>query len=284
MRHYVYLLIAFLLVSCQDNFDEWNDTDLRRINFDIETEGFFDEYLTLSGTSFLKGGGFTLDPSHRLRLSCYCYAAEDTLVQHSYILMDKTGTGSIRLSHLQKDTNYRFELFADVVKFDNAVDYYESWFQLGTKKCNSTYLFCFQPDSIHEHNIVRHATIHAKPENNRISVNMVPVTVNGYCILSNLQDVEMVNGYYTYNESFFVNSMQGRKRSSHTYRYLTNGKKQIVIPITTGSIGDTLSVKIKRVMLNQIDSTLISVRNPENKSFVTEIDCKTLKQKSCLYY
>lgn len=284
MRHFVYILFAFLLVACQDNFDEWNDTDQRRITFDIDTEGFFDEYLTISGTLFQKGGDFTLDPTHRFRLSCYCYDTKDSLVLHSSILMDKTGTESIRLSHLQKDIDYRFEFFADVVKFDKAVDYYESWFQLGTENCNSTYLFCFQPDSIHEHNIVKHATIHTKPENNRITVNMVPITVNGYCVLSNLQDVEMVNGYYTYNESFFVNSMQGRRRASHTYSYLPKGGSQIVIPVTTGSVADTLSVKIKRVMLNQIDSTFIYVRNPENKSFVTDIDCKTLKQKSCVYY
>lgn len=284
MRKIVYLLFAVLVLSCQDDFDEWNDTDQRTISFDISTASFFEDYLFLSGGIYSKGYNAPLESTHRIRLTCYCYDKNDSLILSTKSLLNGTKNERLQLRHLMKDQEYRFEFLCDVVKYDKAVDYYESWFQLGTNDINSFYLFCFQPDSIHAHNIVKHATLYATPDNNNVSVSLKPITINGYCVLSNLQGVEMVNGYYAYNESFYLDKMFGRKRSTHTYSYMPKGANQIVIPVTTGAIADTLSIKVKRIILNDVDSTFIYIHNPENKCFVSEIDCKTLKQKSCVYY
>lgn len=284
MKNIFYFIIALLSVSCQDNFDELNDTDQRFVSFEVSTEGFFEDFLESSNGTYIKGHTNDLGPSYRIRVTCYCYDQTGNLAHHSYLLTNRIGKESILLKHLLKDQKYRFEFLADIVKFDKAVDYYESWFQLGYENINDFYLFCFQPDSTQIHNIVRHATVYAVPDNKNISVIFTPITVNGYCILSNLHEVEMVSGYYGYNESFYVNNMSARRRSTQSYRYLPNGKSQIVIPVTTGAINDTLSVKVKRIMYNDIDSTYIYIKNPDNKCFVSEIDCKTLKQKTCVYY
>lgn len=284
MRKIVFLMFALVIASCQDNFDEWNDTDQRRITFDISTDGFFDDFLSMSDEGFLKGIPQTIEINRKIRVSGYCYDMDGSLVQNLTMLMDGMGTKPITFLHLWKDHEYRFEFFADVVETYMAVDYYESWFQLGNESINNFYLFCFQPNITHKYNIVRHSTMYAKPENNQLAVSLEPITVNGYCVLSNLLDVERVDGYYVYNESFLISSMSGRKRSIHNYGYIVKDNKNIVMPITTGAISDTVTVKIKRVMLDKVDSSFVYIKNPENKPFVADIDCQTLKMKSCVYY
>lgn len=284
MRKIIILMFALAVASCQDNFDEWDDTDQRRITFDICTDGFFDDFLSMSDDGYLKGITYPIDGNHKIRISAYCYDSDGNLVQNLHELMDGIGTKSITFFHLQKDQDYRFEFFADVVENDMTVDFYESWFQLGTENINNFYLFCFQPNNVHQYNIVRHSTLYVKPENNTLIVSLNPITVNGYCVLSNLQGIERVNGYYGYNESFFINSLTGRKWGAHEYSYLIGDYRNIVIPITTGAISDTISIKIKHVMLNEVDSAYVYIKNPENKPFVSEIDCQTLKMKSCVYY
>lgn len=241
-------------------------------------------YLTQTSDNYTKGLNSALDSLHKFRLTCYCYDIKDSLIQYKHSLVDGFNPVTLQLRHLMRDHEYRFEFLCDVVKYDKFVDYYESWFQLCTENLNSFYLFCFQPDSIHSNNIVRHSTIYAKPENNNISVLLKSITVNGYCILSNLKDVEMINGFYGYNESFYIDKMSGKKRSTHSFSYLPKGENKIILPITTGAISDTLSLKVRRVILNKIDSTYIYIKNPDNKCFVSEIDCKSLKQESCIYY
>ena len=284
MKMVIILIFTFVVVSCHENFDELNNTDQRRITFDVCTDGFFDNFLSMSNGEYSKGIAHTLDGNHKIRVSGYCYDMDGNVVQNTQELMNGVWTKSITFFHLQKDHQYRFEFFADVVENNMAVDFYESWFQLGIENIERFYLFCFQPNNLHLNNIVRHSTLYAKPENNTLVVSLEPITVNGYCVLSNLQNIERVNGYYGYNESFFINSMSGRKRSTHEYSYMVGDNKNIVIPITTGTISDTVSVKIKRVMLNKVDSADIYIRNPENRPFVTDIDCQTLKIKSCVYY
>lgn len=274
---------AFLAVSCQDNFDEWNDTNQRTISFKISTEDFFRDYLTMYNGIYTKGLYFPLESSYRFRISCYCYDKHDSLIQYKHYLSNDAREVLLHLRHLKKEQEYRFDFFCDAVRYDKTVDYYESWFQLGTNNINTFYLFCFQPDSVHSHNIVKHATVYAAPNNNTVPIALNPITINGYVVFSNMQDVEMLDGYYEYNESFYLNGMSGRRRSAHSYKYLPNGKKQIVIPLTMGAISDTLFIKVKRVMLSNIDSTFIEILNPENNCFVSEIDCKTLKQKLCVY-
>lgn len=284
MKKIIILFFALTFASCRDNFDEWNDTDQRRISFDICTDGFFDDFLSALDEGYQKGIVYPIEDNQIIRLSAYCYDKEGNLVQNSQKLMDGLGTKSITFFHLQKDDEYRFEFFADVVEADQAVDYFETVFQLGTENINKFYLFCFQPKSLHQYNIVRHSTLRAKPGNNTMAVSLKPVTVNGYCVLCNFQDIERVNGYYAFNESFFINSMSGRMRSSRDYSYKIGGEKNIVMPITTGAISDTVLLKIKRVMLDKVDSSYVFIDNPQNKPFVTEIDCQTLKMKSCVYY
>ena len=278
------LLFASLFISCQDDFDEWNDTEQRRITFDVCTDGFFDNFLSMLDGGYSIGTTQALDCNLKVRISGYCYDMDGNMVQNLHVLKDEMGSTSITFLHLLKDHVYRFVFFADVVESDFAVDYYEFWFQLGIDNIDNFYLFCFQPSSAHQNNIVRHASLYAKPENNKVNVTLDPLTVNGYCVLSNLQDIERVSGFYGYNESFFINSMSGRKRGVHNYSYIVGDEKQIVIPITAGAISDTISVKIKRVVLNLVDSAYVFIRNPDNKPFVSEIDCQTLKMKSCVYY
>lgn len=277
-------MFALAIVSCQDNFDEWKDTNQRRITFDICNDDFFDDFLSMPDDGYLKGIIYPIESNHKIRLSAYCYDTDGNLVQNTHVLMDGIGTTSITFFHLQKDYEYRFEFFADVVEADQAVDYFESMFQLGTENIDKFYLLCFQPNSLHPYNIVRHSTLNTKPENNTLKVSLDPITVNGYCVFSNLQQIERINGYYGYNESFFLNLMSGRKRSTHEYSYMVGDNRNIVIPITTGAISDTISIKIKRVMLNKVDSAYVYIKNPENKPFVSDIDCQTLKMKSCKYY
>lgn len=277
-------MVLMLVLSCQNDFDEWNDTNQRNITFDINIYSFFDDYLCLSDEDFIKGFSKPLNSLDRIRLSCYCYDMNDSLVQYTYLLSNTITKATIQQRHLLKESKYRFEIFADLVWYDSSVDYYETWYQLGVKDINSFYLFCLQPDSMHYRNIVKHKTIYSTADNNKVVVNLNPITINGYCILSNLQDIEMINGYYGYNESFYINSMFGRKRSIHSYSYFPNKRNRIVIPITTAAINDTISLKIKRIILNDVDSTYIYITNPENKCFVSEIDCKTLIQESCVYY
>lgn len=284
MKMMFILTFVLMVMSCQDNFDEWNDTSQRAISFEIKNEDFFEDYLSSHNGTYIKGLNIPLESSFRIRLTCYCYDKHDSLIQYKYFLSNEVKDVSLQLRHLKKEQEYRFEFFCDVVKYDKAVDYYESWFQLGTRDINTFYMFCFQPDSIHSHNIVKHATVYATPNNNKVTIFLNPITVNGYFVFSNLQDVELLGGYYEYNESFYINGMSGRKRSSYSYKFLPNGRNQIVIPITIGAISDTLSVKVRRVILNDIDSTFIDIFNPENKCFVSEIDCETLKQKLCVFY
>ena len=277
-------LFLMLLLSCQDNFDEWNDTDQRRIVFDISTVNFYDDLLNVSGNTFIKGTPSSLEPSHRIRISCYCYDSDDNLVQQCYTLVQGFGTESIMLQHLQKNQNYRFVFIADVVKYDESVDFYELWFQLGVQDVNSMYLFCVQPDSIPANNVVRYKTLLAKPENNHLQIQMDPLTVNGYVVLSNLSNVEMVSGYYIYNESFFIETMKGKKRSAQAFSFLPKGRDQLIVPITTAAISDIISFKLKRVALSREDSTYFQIENPQNSAFSVEIDCATLKPKPCVYY
>lgn len=284
MRKIYIFLSVFVLASCQDNFDEWNDTEQRRITFDISTDGLFDNYLSMTDEGYLKGCTKSIDGDYKIRVSGFCYDTDGKLIQNSYKLADRIGTESITFFHLLKDHEYRFEFLTDVVETDTAVDFYESWFQLGTDNIDNFYLFCFQPNDIHRYNKVSHATLYAIPENNTLKVSVQPITVNGYCELTNLQNIERVNGYYGYKESFYLNSMTGRMRGNHAYSYIVGDNKKFVIPITTGTVSDTISIKIKRVILNKVDSVYLFIRNPENKPFVSDIDCQTLKMKSCVFY
>lgn len=273
-----------LVVSCQDNFDEWEDTDQRSITFDIHTEDFFDDFLASSGTDFVMGPNLSLQPTHRLRVACYCYDAADSLVQYKYSLRNNMGTESISLRHLDKNQTYRFELFTDVVRHDDAVDFYETWFPLGTENLSTAYLFCFQPDSIPEHNIVRHQTLSLQPANNKVEVRLDPFTVNGYCILSNLQSVDYVSGYWGIYDSFFIKDKGLRHATTYNYQIRPKAKQREVIPVTLGAVSDIFLIKVRHVALNEIDSAYFQVKNPENRPFVLDIDCATLKQKSCVYY
>lgn len=284
MKKIVLIMLALAVVSCRNNFDEWNDTDQRRITFDICTDGFFDDFLSKSDDGYVKGIIYPIEGNRRMRVASYCYGADGNLVQSSHKLLEGMGTNSITFYHLQKDAEYRFEFFADIVEADQTVDYFESVFQLGTENIGKFYLFCFQPNSRHQYNIVRHSTLYVKPENNTLAISLEPITVNGYCVLSNLQGIERVNGFYGYNESFFVNTMSGREIGTFDYSCMVGDNRNVVLPITTGAISETITVKVKRVILDKVDSSYVFIKNPDNRPFVSDIDCQTLKMKSCVYY
>lgn len=286
MKKIFYILIFLsVLVSCKDNFDELKDTDQRYISFEIYTEDFFDDFFYLPTNDMTQGKEkYELDSDHKIRLSCYCYDDANNLVGSSSILVNELNQSTLKIFHLIKDREYRFEIFADIVKFDKAVDYYESWFHLEYSSIDSFYIINLLTDEIPQHNILRHITVNATPENNIVPVKLDPITINSYCILSNIEYVEWVSGKISCSMSIFIESMKARSKKSLEFSYINKGQKKIIIPFTTLSIQDTVMMQLTRVMLNNTDKIDIPIINQGKRPFVTDIDCKSLTLTSCVFY
>lgn len=283
MKNLFPLFIFFIFfVACKENFDELTDTDQRNISFEVSTEGFFDDFFDLPGLEpTYISSKYELDSGHKFRMSCYCYNDNDSLIASVFSLVNAPTQTTLKLPHLFKDKEYRFDIFADIVKYDKALDFYESWFHLETSTINSLYLLNMQTNEIPQHNILRHATITSKPENNTIPMKLEPITVNSYCILSNIGDTEWVRGEISYNTSFYIKSMSARSRQSYEFSYINKGEKRIIIPFTTPAIQDTVIIQIKRTLLNKTDEIEIPIINYNNQPFVADIDCKSLNLISC---
>lgn len=283
---FIYILVAVTtLVACKDNFDELHDTDQRYITFEVTTEDFFDDFFNLPQAGETPDNSkYVLDLDYRIRLSCYCYDNNDSLVSKSSLLVNDVDKGFLNITHLTKDTVYRFYIFADVAKNDKALEYYESWFHLETSSIDSFYLLNLQTNGDPHHNILKLATITAVPENNIIPVKLEPISVNSYCIFTNVSDTEWISGEITYSSSFYVKSLSTRSRESHKFSHINDGQNKIIISITYPSIQDTVNIQIKRTLLNNVEEMEIPIINYDNKPFVTEIDCKSLNLTSCEFY
>lgn len=269
-------------VSCKDDFDELEDTDQRSITFEIYTDDFFEDFFDLPSSKDVQTNSkYILDFDHKIRLSCYCYNHNDSLVSVNSTLISNMSKSFIKIAHLVKDTEYRFEIFADVAKIDKTLEYYEAWFHLETASIDSFFLLNMRNSEDPHHDILKHAAVNTIPENNIVPIRLSPISVNSYCIFSNADETEWISGEITYSNSFFVKSMATRSRKSQKFNHINDGQENIIIPFNMASIHDTVNFQLRRIMLNKTDSLKFSIINRNNQHIVTSIDCRTLTQTSC---
>ena len=287
-RHLLYILLcATALTACQDDFDELEDSVQRRITFTFDTTHLFDDVLIGQQGSYILGAPATLDADHLLRITAYCYNPNDSLLQQQTLLCrDMKATSQAIFRHLDKSVDYRFVFVADVVKQDPYVDYYESWYQMNTRRFDTFYFFSDSRNEQPQHDMVHTAMVTTKPANQCVGVELKPLTYNGYCILQNANKSDRLTGFVGYVESFVLSTRSWKQRTSVAYNfsYYQPTETSITIPLNLSYADSVIYAKVKSTTLAGTDSIIVNIRNMERHPFALTIDCETMTLKDKKFY
>ena len=279
------VICLIMATSCEDNFDELNDTKQRHVTFSFITDSLFSNVLCYNG-SYSLGDKEGLDSDYRLRISTYCYDSKDSLIYSDKQITEKLDGQKVKVRHLNEDRTYRFVFVADVVKYDSKVDYYETWFQLGTMSWTSFYFYADNRNEEAKYNVIGTQMLELQPQNQNIDIKFTPITYNGYCILNHLNTTDHLSGYVVYCSVFNLKTMQWRRRHSMAYNFdFRNPQKSVVsIPVSLSYPDSVITVKLRRNILAGIDSVLIDIPNKGCRPFVAVFDCNKLELEKCNFY
>ena len=282
----IYIMCTCALTACKDDFDELTDSSQRRITFTITLEHFFDNVLVAQGDNYSMRAPATLDANHQLRITAYCYDAQEQLQQRLTTLSSNMQTENVTFRHLDKNTTYLFVFVADVVKSDPYVNYYETWFQLDTRQWSSFYMFSDSRSTMPQHDAVQTARLLAAPANQEVTVQLEPLTYNGYVVLDNANKTDRLTGYAGYVNAFMLKTKSWQRRTSVAYefKYYNPLEHSIAMPLNLSYADSVVYVKVKRTSLAGSDSILVNRSNSDRRPFVLTIDCESMQMEDCKFY
>lgn len=275
------------MVACKDDFDEIKDSNMRHINFTLDTTNVFDSVLVRqSGDIFAYGAPAKLGTDYRLRVTAYCYDSNDSLLQRQTMMEDVLSMVYLTFHHLDKEKDYHFIFVADVVKYDPYVDFYEVWYQVDSRNRKNFYMFS---DSRNEHpqqDVVYMGQYTSKPSNQSVDVGMAPLTYNGYCVFINTDKIDRLTGYAAYVNTFRLSSKAWLTRSSlaYEYTYYRPTETSITLPLNLCYADSVIYVKAKTTTLFGTDSLIVNIHNKARRPFVLTIDCETSQLKDYKFY
>ena len=284
LKTYALCLLVLIANACQRDFDEVNDTNQRHITFRFNTDSLFVNTLFYDGTYHFR----TIDElpdNSRLRITAYCYNKNDALIYTTSILSTSLKDQQVSIRHLQKDATYCFVFIADIVTYDPFVDYYETWFQMGTKYWYQFYLYA---DNRHEealYDVMGSHVCELQPANQTEEVVFLPNTYNGYIIFTHLDAVDRLSGCISYVNSFLLSTMTRVSSASMAYTFDYRAPEgSIVTPVSLSAVDDMVLTEIRTNTFSGIDTTYIDFLNEEHRPFVATIDCRNHRLDTCIFY
>ena len=279
-------MCAYVLTACESDFDEFADSVQRRITLNVDPSHLFDSLLVKQGSAYALGAPAQLDADYRLRITAYCYDAQEQLQQSQTLLSSDLKPAAVTFRHIDKDVEYRFVVVADVVKSDPYVDYYESWFQLDTRQWSTFYLFSDSRNVTPQYDAMMTATVTAKPQNQEVSLPLMPLTYNGYLVLDNANMTDRLTGYAGYTNIFLLKTKAWQRRTSVAYdfAYYRPTESQIVMPLNLCYADSVVYLKVKSTTLAGNDSVLVNIPNARRRPFVATVDCERMTLRECKFY
>jgi len=279
------LIAAVCMAACQSDFDEWNDTDQRYVMFSFNTDSLLSKVLSREQAAYVLNA-VSLPDDSRLRITAYCYdRLTDTLVYSERILTQLHTEQQIKIRHLYKDETYRFVFVADVVKYFSDMDYYETWYQLGTRLWDEFYLYADERNDEARYDVVGYASMEIEPCNQTINVHFKPLTYNGFCVFSNLQSVDHLSGYVYPFISYKLSTLEWIRRSSLPYQFdYRNPNEDIVMPVSLSYPDNTITVLIRVNTIQGKDTVVFNIPNEQRRPFVITVDCKNQTVTNPIFY
>lgn len=276
----LFIITALLSVGCNDNFDEWDDTSQRYITFTFDSVHLATSVLSYTNGEFQLQNKFNLDTDYLYRIVCYCYDSEGNLIDTQTKLSPQIEDTKISIKHLYKDEKYKFLFTADVVKYDQFVNYYETWFQLKTKSIDDFYIFSNERSNIPEHNIMYTASVYTSPNNSTQAVKFKQITYNGYCVFTNYGDNYLLEVYARHYESYYIKNLNGIKQRDYKYELHIKVENEIALPITLCAADDTIEI----TAFTANEGGFYEIFNKEHRPFLLKIDCSALKLVEYIHY
>jgi hypothetical protein len=279
------LLLFFVLgiASCQDNFDEINDTLHRSITLQIETDNLFSDILAYNDGNFYLGADTLLKLNQRLRVVVYCYDNNGTLQQGETRIVEHFSPVEITMKHLLKNENYTFIIMADVVEYDSYVGYYETWYQLETASLEYMYMTVFNMQDEIKYNSVIYASLYEAPSNQTISVRLSPITYNGFVVLTNTSDIYHMLLTVTHQKSCYLSNIAGKDSIIIQNESMFPNGEDVVVPVTTNYATNILSLVLTITDQYGRKSEKLFIYNDSHRPFIAKIDCKSLSITNVLF-
>lgn len=286
MKKILLFILTIGLVACERDFDEIADTTQRHVMLQFNLADVCNDILFQSGNSFQLGTSSVTADDYRLRVSVYCYDGKDSLISHQQILSDHSEVPTCIVRHLEKGEQYNFVVMADVVKIDPYVDFYETWFQLGTKWSHSFYLVGYDRSDNSIQNVLFYKKMTLTPENQIVDVKLEQITNNGFCQFVNARHVDKLSGYVAYFDSFLLHPFKSMTtaRQTHSFEYVNPDEATILLPVTVSIVDSVIPVVMRTITLEKNDTNRVIINNTKHRPFVATFDCKTLQLTDCKYY
>lgn len=288
MKHvfYIVLLVNMVLFcSCRNDFDEWNDTNQRHIVFTFNTDSLLTKLLNSDGTYYFPHAD-TLPLGCKLRITAYCYDNNSQLVHSEYIFTSLHSRPSLKIRHLLKDSNYRFVFLADVVRYHSDVDFYESWYQLGTSSWTSLYIFTDERNTDAIYDVIGYCSCVLVPSNQSEEVHFEPITYNGFCRFTGMETIDRLTGFFLPCISFRLHTMTTYwKLSSLPYSFdYHDPREDIVVPLSMCCADSMIIMQLVTNSVSGIDTTVIRISNHERRMFMATVDCQKHQLDTCIFY
>lgn len=279
------LSLFCIFTSCVEDFDELNDTNQRYMTFTFNADKLLGDVLYYEDNYSL-GTVDNLDDDYRLRITAYCYDLNDSLIYTDRLISKQMESNSIKIRHLFKETTYQFVFVADIVKHDLYVDFYETWFQMGTGNWNDFYIYADNREDNALHNVMGFSSFREQPSNQEVEIDFKPITYNGYCVFDNVDSVDRLSGYVAYCSSFKLRNLQWLRLNSLAYSFdYSNAKDRVIVkPVSLSYADSIISVKLRTTTVYGIDSVYIDIYNKDRRPFVATFDCSKQELTNCEFY
>ena len=277
-KTYVLLLCLTMVCACQKDFNELTDSTQRYAEFSFRTDSLFSKALDFDGNTASYPQIDTLPEGYCLRITAYCYNMADMLVASEHIFTTLHSEQTLRITHLQQGVKYRFVFLADVVKYDSQVDFFETWYQLGTDFWNEFYLFADYRNYEALLDVVGMSTFMLSPDNQLTEVSFAPITYNGYCVFTHTDYIQKAYVYFT--ASFLLYNLESIEDSGFYKVGLSETETTAVYPCSLNVTDDQIWI----YLLSESDTTLLTLENPTRSPFVATINCQTKQIEQCDNY
>ncbi len=276
------MLIAF--VSCQRDFDEWNDTEQRQVTISVCLEDMFDSVLIPRESGICMENSAPENKLANVRLSINCYDEESHLVDRKITFLQPESSNKTTIRHLNRNQKYQFVAVADVVVYKEENDYEEVWYHIHYDSLPKYQLVSFQQNDDPAYNRVKMASFSMTPENQDTIINLSSLTFNGYVEFLNADDVRKISGWTRKSSSIALYEKQSRSESQFEYALYPNNSSSVISPITCNVADKMFRLNVKMFYNNGNNSNdTIIIHNNGLKNFVVKYDCLN-SDYQCVYY